>query len=73
MYCMHLPAVIVTSADITQLWVYLLPEAICCYLETCNVYVMLLTLFCILCVHTFMGTCANVSYIVIGTYMYIYM
>ena len=30
MYCMYIPGFIVTSADISQLWVYLcLPEAIC--------------------------------------------
>ena len=38
----------------------ILPEATCCCVETCNVYVMLSTLVCI-CVHTFMGTCANVN------------
>ena len=38
----------------------ILPEAICCCVETCNVYVMLSTLVCI-CVHTFMGICANVN------------
>ena len=44
MYCMHIPAFIVTSADISQLWVYLcyftnlLPEAICCCLRTCNMF-----------------------------------
>ena len=59
-------AVIVTSADIGKLRMgtfmlfTLLPEAICCCVETCNVYVMLSTFVCI-CVHTFMGTCANVN------------
>ena len=40
MYPMYIPALIVSSADISQLWVYLcyiLPEATCC-LQTCNVY-----------------------------------
>ena len=62
---MCLPA-FVTGA---QLWVYIfmlftniLPEAICCCLETFNVYVGLLTLFCI-CVQTFMVTCPNISYL----------
>ena len=35
---------------IFMLFTNILPEAICCCLETCNVYVMLLTLFCI-CTH----------------------
>ena len=36
MYCIYIQAFIVTSADISQLWVYftnLLPEAICCCLH----------------------------------------
>ena len=51
---MCLPACFVTSADKRQLWVYLcslliiLPEAICCCLETFNVYVVLLMFFCII-------------------------
>ena len=54
LYCMCLLACFVTSADKRQLWVYLcylliiLPEAICCCLETFNVYVVLLMLFCII-------------------------
>ena len=63
MYCMYLPGFIVTSADISQLWVYLcylLPEAICCCLQTCNVYGAWVTLYCI-CVQTFVVTCANIS------------
>ena len=62
---MYIPAFIVTSSDISQLWVYscyLLPEAICCCLQTCNVYGAWVTLYCI-CVQTFMATCANISYI----------
>ena len=63
MYCMYIPGFIVTSADISQLCVYLcyslLPEAICC-LQTCNVYGMWVTLYCI-CVQIFMVTCANIS------------
>ena len=52
MYCMCLPAFFVPSADKSQLWVIyaitnILPVAICC-LDTCNVYVVLLTLFCII-------------------------
>ena len=38
---MCIPVFIVTSADISQLWVYLcyiLHEARCCCLQTCNVY-----------------------------------
>ena len=61
MYCMYLPGFIVTSADISQLWVYLcylLPEAICCCLQTCNVYGTWVTLYCI-CVQILMVTCAN--------------
>ena len=60
MYCMYIPGLIVTSADISQLWVYLcylLPEAICCCLQTCNVYGTWVTL----CVQIFMVTCANIS------------
>ena len=44
MCCMCIPVFIVTSADISQLWVYLCylliywPEASCCCLQTCNVY-----------------------------------
>ena len=40
MCCMCIPIFIVTSADISQLWVYLclLTEASCCCLQTCNVY-----------------------------------
>ena len=67
MYCMYIPAFIVTSADISQLWVYifmlftnLLPEAICCCLQTCNVYGTWVSLYCI-CVQIFMVTCANIS------------
>ena len=111
MYCMYIPAFIVTSADISQLWVYLcysliyclrlfvvvyklvmftergchciayvykfswslqlvigtfslfsyiLPEAICCCLQTCNVYGTWVTLYCI-CVQILMVTCANIS------------
>ena len=50
MYCMYIPAFIVTSADVSQLWVYLcylhlLPEAICCCIQACNIYVMLLSYF----------------------------
>ena len=43
-----------------MLFTHILPTAICCCVETCNVHVMLSTLVCI-CVHTFMGTCANVN------------
>ena len=49
MCCMCIPAFIVTSADISQLWV-ILPS--CCYLQTCNVYGVWVTLYCI-CVQTF--------------------
>ena len=50
MYCMCLPAFFVPSADKSQLWAItnILPVAICCCLDTCNVYVVLLTLFCII-------------------------
>ena len=37
-----------------------LPEAICCCLQTCNVYGTWVTLYCI-CVQIFMATCANIS------------
>ena len=65
-----LPGFIVTSADISKLWVYLLftnllPEAICCCLQTCNVYGAWVTLYCI-CVQTFVVTCAK-HQLVIGT------
>ena len=44
MYCMYIPAFIVTSAKpvmgIFMLFTDLLPEAICCCLQTCNVYGM---------------------------------
>ena len=53
MYCMCIPAFIVTSADISH-------EAICCCLQTCNVYGTWVTLYCI-CVQIFMVTCANIS------------
>ena len=51
MYCMCLPAFFVTSADKSQIFMLftnILPEAICCCLETFNVYVVLFTLFCII-------------------------
>ena len=51
LYCMCLPASFVTSADKSQIFMLftnILPEAICCCLETFNVYVVLLTLFCII-------------------------
>ena len=37
-----------------------LPEAICCCLQTCNVYGTWVTLYCI-CVQILMVTCANMS------------
>ena len=37
-----------------------LPEAICCCLQTCNVYGTWVTLYCI-CVQILMVTCANIS------------
>ena len=46
MYCMHIPAFIVTSAGIFMLFTNLLPEAICCCLQTCNVYGTWVTLYC---------------------------
>ena len=66
MYCMYIPTFIVTSADISLLWIYLcylliiLPEAICCCLQTCNIYGAWVTLYCI-CVQTFVVTYANIS------------
>ena len=39
-----------------MLFTNILPEAICCCLETFNVYVVLLTLFCIIVHKTFMLT-----------------
>ena len=63
MCCMCIPAFIVTSANISQLWVYLcylLSKAICCCLQTCNVYGAWVTLYC-KCVQTFVVTCANIS------------
>ena len=65
---MYIPGFIVTSADISQLWVYLcysLPEAICCCLQTCNVYGTWVTLYCI-CVQIFMVTCANISWYILA-------
>ena len=56
MYCMCLPAFFVPSADKSQLWVIyaitnILPVAICCCLDTCNVYVVLYgAIYC--CLHT---------------------
>ena len=38
MYCMNIPAFIVTSAASYGLFTSLLREAICCCLQTCNVY-----------------------------------
>ena len=68
MYCMCLLAVIITSADIRKLWVQcicmlftntcMLPEAICCCLQTCYIYGVLLTLPCTY-IPTFMATTAN--------------
>ena len=45
---------------IFMLFTNLLPEAICCCLQTCNVYGTWVTLYCI-CVQIFMVTCANIS------------
>ena len=39
-----------------SVYMNILPEAICCCLETCNVYVVLLTLFCIVRCTNFHGT-----------------
>ena len=41
--------------SIHMLFTNILPEAICCCLETCNVYVV--------CVQTFMATTANIRYL----------
>ena len=66
MYCMYIPGFIVTSADISQLSVYLCYSLIYCLrlfgccLQTCNVYGTWVTLYCI-CVQIFMVTCANIS------------
>ena len=38
-----------------MLFTNILPGAICCCLETCNVYVVLLTLFCIIMCTNFHG------------------
>ena len=53
MHCMYIPAFIVTSVDIYKpvmgifmLFTNLLPEAICCCLQTCNVYGTWVTLYC---------------------------
>ena len=52
-----------------MLFTNILPEAICC-LETLNVYVVLLMLFCIIiCEQTFMATTNN-RYILTGTFSY---
>ena len=45
---------------IFMLFTNLLPEAICCCLQTCNVYGTWVTLYCI-CVQILMVTCANIS------------
>ena len=67
MYCMCLLAVIITSADIRKfgynvyicmLFTNTLPEAICCCLQTCYIYGVLLTLPCTY-IPTFMATTAN--------------
>ena len=47
---MYIPAFIVTSADISQLWVYLCYLLIYClrlFVQTCNVYGAWVTLYCI--------------------------
>ena len=65
MYCMYIPGFIITSSDISQLWVYLcylLPEAICCCLQTCNVFGTWVTLYCI-CVQILVLTSASYRYI----------
>ena len=43
-----------------MLFTNILPEAICCCLQTCTVYGAWVTLYCI-CVQTFVVTCANIS------------
>ena len=59
MHYMYVPAFIVTSADISQLWVYLcyllisgLRLVVVVYIQTCNVYRVWVTLYC-MCVQTF--------------------
>ena len=50
---------LVTSTEavmsVYMLFTNILPEAICCCLETCNGYVVLLTLFCIIMCTNFLG------------------
>ena len=41
--------------SVYMLFTNILPEAICCCLETCNVYVVLLTSFCIIMCTNFHG------------------
>ena len=59
---MYIPAFIVTSADISQLWVYLCYLLMYCLRLFVVVYklVSVVTLYCI-CVQTFVVTCANIS------------
>ena len=46
----------------------ILPEAICCCLETFNVYVVVLMLFCII-VNKLMATTANIRYLQVYTFI----
>ena len=65
MYCMYIPAFIVTSADISQLWVYLCYSLIYCLRLFVVVYKLVMFMergcHCIACVQIFMVTCANIS------------
>ena len=59
-------AFIVTSVDTSYRYILLftniLPGAICCCLQTCNVYGTWVTLYCI-CVQTFVLTSASYRHI----------
>ena len=72
MYCIYIPAFIVTSADISQLWVYLCYLLIYCLRLFVVVYKLVMFmergLHCIAYVYKFlMVTCAT-HQLVIGTY-----
>ena len=47
---------------IFMLFTNILPEVICCCLQTCNVYGGWVTLYCI-CVQSLVVTCANINWL----------
>ena len=60
--CICTPTFIATIANMGQLWAFVkrLPEAICCCLQTCNVDVVLLVMYCMY-IPAFIVTSADIS------------